>query len=157
MYKRVQSPWAFVSGSTKALTWLLGYINGSWKDTKSYQQLAWLAEDLASVNRTKTPWVFAMTHRPMYSSQVSSYQTNVRNAFEPLMLRYNVDAYFAGHIHWYERMYPLMANGTVDTASIVDAHTYKVSDQLSPASTSCSYSLVEPRCQYASSCKRASR
>lgn len=36
----------------------------------------------------------------MYSSQTASYQGNVRNAFEALMLEYGVDAYFAGHIHW---------------------------------------------------------
>ncbi|KAF2774499.1 Metallo-dependent phosphatase [Teratosphaeria nubilosa] len=46
-----------------------GYINGSWKDNSAYHQIKWLADDLASVNRTKTPWVFAMTHRPMYSSE----------------------------------------------------------------------------------------
>ncbi len=100
-----------------------GYINGSWKDNKSYQQLAWLANDLAAVNRTATPWVFAMTHRPMYSSQVASYETNVRNAFEPLLLKYNVDAYFAGHIHWYERIYP-MNNLSIVSSDIINNNTY---------------------------------
>lgn len=65
-----------------------------------------------------------MTHRPMYSSEVSSYETNVRNAFEPLMLKYNVDAYFAGHIHWYERIYP-MNNLSIVNSDIVDFNTYK--------------------------------
>ncbi len=37
-----------------------------------------------------------MSHRPMYSSEVSSYQTHMRNAFEALFLEYKVDAYFAG-------------------------------------------------------------
>lgn len=118
-----------------------GYINGSWKDTKAYEQLAWLADDLAAVNRTATPWVFAMTHRPMYSSEVSSYETYVRNAFEPILLKYNVDAYvqtssrscvladhvdsyFAGHIHWYERIWP-MNNLSIVSSDIVNNHTYK--------------------------------
>lgn len=102
-----------------------GYINGSWKDNKSYQQLAWLAKDLAAINRTKTPWVFAMTHRPMYSSQVSGYQANVRNAFESMLVNAGVDAYFAGHIHWYERLFPLYKNNTgIDRSSIVNNNTY---------------------------------
>lgn len=31
------------------------------------EQLAWLNEDLAAVNRTKTPWVVAMSHFPLYN------------------------------------------------------------------------------------------
>lgn len=101
-----------------------GYINGSWKDNKAYEQYQWLSADLAAVNRTKTPWVIAMSHRPMYSSEVASYQRNVRNAWEALMLQHGVDAYFSGHIHWYERLFPLGANQTIDTASIVNNNTY---------------------------------
>lgn len=101
-----------------------GYINGSWKDNKAYEQYNWLAKDLASVDRSKTPWVIAMSHRPMYSSEVSSYQKNLRNAFEGLMLQNGVDAYFAGHIHWYERLFPLGANGTIDTSAIINNNTY---------------------------------
>lgn len=47
-----------------------------------------------------------MTHRPMYSSEVSSYEANVRAAFEPLLLKYNVDAYFAGHIQYVDPSFP---------------------------------------------------
>jgi hypothetical protein len=98
--------------------------NNNWKDNKAYEQYQWLQKDLASVNRTETPWVIAMSHRPMYSSEVSSYQANVRNAFEPLLLQYNVDAYLSGHIHWYERLLPLGRNGTIDTSSIINNNTY---------------------------------
>jgi len=73
-----------------------GAINGSYKDNKAYAQYRWLAKDLASVDRTKTPWVIAMSHRPMYSSSVSSYQKNIRAAFEDLLLENGVDAYLAG-------------------------------------------------------------
>jgi acid phosphatase len=30
---------------------------------------------------------------------------------------------FARHIHWYERLFPI-GNGTIDTASVVNNHTY---------------------------------
>ena len=40
-------------------------------------QLAWLAKDLAAVDRKKTPWVIAAGHRPWYvsTSEVSSLTT----------------------------------------------------------------------------------
>jgi hypothetical protein len=69
---------------------------GNYSDTKTYAQYKWLKKDLASVNRQETPWVIVMTHRPMYSTQVSSYQANIRKAFEDLLLKYGVDAYLSG-------------------------------------------------------------
>lgn len=62
----------------------------------------------------------------MYSSAYSSYQKNIREAFEALLLQYGVDAYLSGHIHWYERLWPLGANGTIDTASVLNKNTYRV-------------------------------
>lgn len=73
-----------------------GYIDGSYKNNSNYEQVQWMMNDLASVNRTKTPWVFAMSHRPMYSTEVSSYQKHMRSAFEDMFLEYKVDGYFAG-------------------------------------------------------------
>lgn len=73
-----------------------GAVDGSFKNTKSYAQYQWLKQDLAKVDRRKTPWVIAMSHRPMYSSAYSSYQRNLRDAFEGLMLEYGVDAYLSG-------------------------------------------------------------
>jgi len=93
-------------------------------DNKSYQQYQWLAQDLAKVDRCKTPWVIVMSHRPFYSSQTATYQKNIRTAFEPLMLEFGVDAYLSGHIHWYERLWPLGSNGTIDTSSVVNNNTY---------------------------------
>ncbi|KAH9831315.1 acid phosphatase AphA [Teratosphaeria destructans] len=100
-----------------------GSINGSWRDPAAYQQIRWLADDLARVDRTKTPWVFAMTHRPLYSSEVAAYETHMRHAFEQILLRHRVDAYFASHIHWYERLWPLN-NLSIVASDIVDDHTY---------------------------------
>jgi hypothetical protein len=70
--------------------------NNNWKSNAAYQQYQWLAADLAAVDRTKTPWIIAMSHRPMYSSETASYETNIREAFQGLMLEYGVDAYLAG-------------------------------------------------------------
>ncbi|KAL4790136.1 Metallo-dependent phosphatase-like protein [Aspergillus venezuelensis] len=97
---------------------------GRFNDTKAYAQYRFLKKDLESIDRSKTPWVFVMSHRPMYSSAYSSYQTNLRAAFEDLLLEHGVDAYLSGHIHWYERMYPMTGNGTIDHSAIVNNHTY---------------------------------
>ncbi len=97
---------------------------GNWRDNSAHEQIQWLQKDLAAVDRSKTPWVIVMSHRPMYSSGVSSYQKNVRAAFEAILLQYKVDIYLSGHIHWYERLLPLGANGVIDTGSIVDKNTY---------------------------------
>ncbi|KAK0923077.1 hypothetical protein LTR91_015162 [Friedmanniomyces endolithicus] len=108
-----------------------GTIDGDqWKVKTAYQQYKWLKKDLESVNRTKTPWVIAMSHRPMYSSEVSTYQKNLRNAFEALMLENGVDVYYSGHIHWYERIWPI-GNYTIDTSSILSNNTYQTNPGVS--------------------------
>lgn len=93
-------------------------------DNTAYEQYQWLVKDLEAVNRTQTPWIVVMSHRPMYSTETASYQADIRAAWEDVLLKYGVDVYIAGHIHWYERLYPLGANGTIDTSSVVDNSTY---------------------------------
>ncbi|KAF5633554.1 acid phosphatase [Fusarium sp. NRRL 25303] len=95
-----------------------GYIEGSIKDNKAYQQYQWLSEDLKNVDRCKTPWVIVMGHRPMYSSHdASNYHLHLREAFEGLFLKNKVDLYIAGHVHWYERLKPIR-NCDVDNRAI---------------------------------------
>ncbi|KAF4986942.1 hypothetical protein FGRMN_10614 [Fusarium graminum] len=104
-----------------------GTINGSYNDSTSFEQYQWLKHDLRSVNRCKTPWVIVMGHRPMYSSKVVGYQQHLRNAFEDLFLKYEVDLYISGHVHWYERLFPMSKNGTIDHGSVskTSNSTYK--------------------------------
>jgi hypothetical protein len=88
-------------GATEASTYItdagpFGKVNGSYSVNANYEQIQWLQKDLASIDRTKTPWVIAMSHRPMYSSQVSSYQKNLRAAFESLLINAGVDMYLSG-------------------------------------------------------------
>jgi len=76
-------------------------------------QLEWIENDLkqAVKNRVERPWIIVYGHRPMYSKIIFDWPLNsksrVRNAFEKLFLKYNVDIYFAGHIHAYERNYKI--------------------------------------------------
>ncbi|KAJ6088418.1 acid phosphatase AphA [Penicillium sp. IBT 16267x] len=98
--------------------------NNDYLNRTAYQQYQWLREDLASVDREVTPWVIISGHRPMYSSQVASYQEDIREAFEDLFLEFGVDIYLSGHIHWYERMTPMGKNSTIVYDSMMDNSTY---------------------------------
>ncbi|KAK9465234.1 Metallo-dependent phosphatase-like protein [Lipomyces arxii] len=79
------------------------------------QQIEWLDKDLAAVDRTKTPWVIVSGHRPWYAAQSGdNLCTNCQEAFEPILLKHNVDLVLNGHIHFYERNTPIGANGVPD-------------------------------------------
>jgi hypothetical protein len=84
--------------------------SGNLLDTTT--QVNWLKNDLASVNRTITPWVIVQCHRSWKGSisVADILEGGVINcpacktAFEALLIQYNVDIYLAGHVHWYERI-----------------------------------------------------
>jgi len=80
--------------------------------------LQWLQSDLASAhaNREKTPWLVVLGHRPIYSSAFQPGKVAVQQAFEDLLLQYKVDFYICGHLHYYERLYPI-AHGVPQTYS----------------------------------------
>ncbi|KAJ3675203.1 hypothetical protein LUZ60_004245 [Juncus effusus] len=81
--------------------------------TQNSTQFEWIKGDLSSVNRTETPWLIFIGHRPMYSSNdglkifgatiFPTVDVNFRNSIEPLLLNYKVDLAIFGHIHNYER------------------------------------------------------
>jgi len=77
-------------------------------------QLAWLEADLAkaNANRNNVPWLIVSGHRPLYTSG-EAVCTACRDAFEQLFNKYNVDIYFSGHVHWYERLWPIAPGGKV--------------------------------------------
>jgi acid phosphatase type 7 len=75
----------------------------------------WLENDLKSVDREKTPWLFLHLHRPLYTSEAFASDNKVslfmRKQLEPLLAKYKVDAVFSGHYHAYELTCPVY-NGT---------------------------------------------
>lgn len=101
-----------------------GQIDGSYKTNSNYEQIQWLQNDLANVDSSVTPWIIAMSHRPMYSTNYAKYQENVQDAFQDILLQGGVDLYLSGHVHWYERLYPMLSDGSVDQDSVVDDNTY---------------------------------
>ncbi len=74
------------------------------------EQLKWLEQDLIKANNEKVDWIFVQGHHPMYQGNFTDI--NFQKAMEDLFYKYNVDVYFSGHIHHYERTYPVY-NGIV--------------------------------------------
>ena len=72
-----------------------------------------LAEDLRkSAQNATTQWRIVLLHRPVYASLNSGHASNalIIDGMHPLLDRYNVDLVVNGHIHAYERTYPIMYN-----------------------------------------------
>ncbi|KAF4349989.1 hypothetical protein F8388_017567 [Cannabis sativa] len=72
------------------------------KDSEQYE---WMKNDMASVDRSKTPWLIFTGHRPMYTSSTGlySFDQNFTNEVEPLLMANKVDLVLFGHVHNYER------------------------------------------------------
>ncbi len=79
--------------------------------THGSPQYTWLENDLKSVNRSHTPWLILILHRPIYSSQrfIPDFEvtTRLRVAIEELLYYNKVDLILAGHHHLYERSCPV--------------------------------------------------
>ncbi|KAI5248855.1 Metallo-dependent phosphatase [Aureobasidium subglaciale] len=82
------------------------------------QQLDFLDADLASVDRTVTPWVIVAGHRPWYSTGDSKNICKpCQAAFEPLFYKYGVDLGIFGHVHNSQRFDPVY-NNVADSAAL---------------------------------------
>jgi hypothetical protein len=67
------------------------------------EQVAWLEAALAA---SDAPWKVALMHQPPYSSGKHGSHLEIRQAVQPLFVRYGVDIAFTGHDHHYERTTP---------------------------------------------------
>jgi hypothetical protein len=84
------------------------------------EQRAWLEQELGCrVDRTVTPFLVVALHTPLYHSNAAHVVESdpalsaLRAWLEPLLLRYGVDAVFAGHVHAFEITKPIVY-GDVD-------------------------------------------
>ena len=76
-------------------------LNSNYMDKK---QVDWLNEKLAADTAT---WKIAFFHHPPYSSGgAHGSDTKLRQIVEPIFLKHGVNAVFAGHEHFYERIKP---------------------------------------------------
>ncbi len=76
-------------------------LNSNYMDKK---QVKWLEDELA---KDTSAWKIAFFHHPPYSSGGKhGSSTGLREIVEPIFLKYGVNAVFAGHEHFYERIKP---------------------------------------------------
>ena len=104
-------------------------LNGGTIEISAAAQKAWLEIDLQSVDRTATPWLIAVYHRPFYCSNSDSdecssvplnWPTNpLRVDLEPLFMTAGVDLCVEAHEHSVEMIYPIN-NGHVAQHDFID-------------------------------------
>lgn len=83
-------------------------------------QYNWINEELASVDRSITPWVVVVLHTPLYNTftlhrkdvQIAA----VKEHLEPVFVLHKVNMVFSGHIHAYLRTAAVVTGGIVDPA-----------------------------------------
>jgi len=76
------------------------YMN--WSDPKL---VAWLEHDLASAQGAT--WRFVGYHHPPFNSSDKHKDDQWMRVIEPILEKYHVDIVFNGHVHNYQRTYPL--------------------------------------------------
>jgi hypothetical protein len=100
------------------LLFVTPYLPGDWGPGSA--QFEFARRTLATVNRTRTPWVIVATHGNLYSTYRGHFKELecFRLAYEPLFLEHRVDLVINGHTHAYERFHP-SADYKLDPCGIV--------------------------------------
>lgn len=82
-------------------------------------QLQWLENDLIKANQVRhiRPWIIVHFHRPMYCTSTRTLQCYdfgeiLKSYLEDIFAKYQVDIVFSGHLHYYERTWPVYKNIT---------------------------------------------
>jgi len=99
-------------------------------------QYNWLEKDLASVDRTKYPWIVVFGHRPMYCTNddrddCTKFETRTRTGLplvkwwglEQLFMDYGVDLAVWAHEHSYERLLPTFNRTVVPSPDMAQPYT----------------------------------
>lgn len=84
----------------------------SYTDSKpSSAMYKWLEEDLGAVDRKVTPWLIVVFHCPWYNSNTAHHEEAqaiaMKGHMEELLYKHRVNAVISGHVHAYERSYPI--------------------------------------------------
>jgi len=95
-------------------------IDGNRSLAEQSEQLLWLE---GALSNSQAKWKFAVLHQPLFTSDSNDYgdtlkgastrgDMNVRNIVA-LLEKHDVDICFSGHVHDYERTFPIMGEGVV--------------------------------------------
>ena len=67
----------------------------------------WVAADLASPEAQKATWRFVMYHHPGFNSSREHFEQQHMRLLSPVFEKGKVDVVFNGHVHNYQRSYPM--------------------------------------------------
>lgn len=89
------------------------YGNAHWTviDADTYvdwtdkQLVDWVANDLATAKNAT--WRFVMFHHPGFNSSIDHYEQQQMRLLSPVFEKHKVDVVFNGHVHNYQRTYPM--------------------------------------------------
>ena len=87
----------------------------TYRDWKTAANRAWLDRELA--RGAKYPWRFVVWHQPGYHSSHNKERERYMTSVYDLLTKHNVAVVFNGHVHNYQRSYPIR---TVGGKAIVD-------------------------------------
>jgi predicted phosphodiesterase len=77
-------------------------------------QYKWLEIDLMNISRKKFPWIIIVTHCPFYNSNKAHQNEKqtilMKESMESLFYKYKVNLIISGHVHAYERTFPVYMN-----------------------------------------------
>ena len=102
---------------SEAILWCNGQQNES-------AMLAFAEADLAAAAapaaRALRPWLVVVVHRPLYTTfNSTAEQASMRAPLAPLLARHAVDVVLSGHVHSYERTWPVSGDYSVSSNATV--------------------------------------
>jgi hypothetical protein len=110
-YNYGNSFYSFESGPAHII-----YLNPYSLTSPQSPQYKWLVADFSTIDRSTTPWIIVVMHCPWYSSNKNHYGDTqtvlMRDSMETLFYDNKVNIVFSGHVHAYERSYPVYLNKT---------------------------------------------
>eukprot|EP01063_Lacrimia_lanifica_P025481 TRINITY_DN332_c0_g1_i1.p1 TRINITY_DN332_c0_g1~~TRINITY_DN332_c0_g1_i1.p1 ORF type:complete len:566 (+),score=276.77 TRINITY_DN332_c0_g1_i1:63-1760(+) len=115
------------------------------------KMVAWLKADLAEANkhRDEYPWILVSGHRAFYTSMekgASCYPTDkpMREALEDILFDAGVDIVMNGHVHNYERAWPVYKEKATYSTTDMNAPMYVVSGAGGCHETASAFEAPEP-------------
>jgi hypothetical protein len=88
------------------------------KDSKQYE---FIKDDLEKTSKNQDiDWIVVHQHKPLYSTRnTPEISEELRNIYQPLFEKYDVDLVISSYNHYYERTYPLLYNNDDDQEPII--------------------------------------
>eukprot|EP00531_Pseudo-nitzschia_arenysensis_P014163 CAMPEP_0116144912 /NCGR_PEP_ID=MMETSP0329-20121206/16284_1 /TAXON_ID=697910 /ORGANISM="Pseudo-nitzschia arenysensis, Strain B593" /LENGTH=651 /DNA_ID=CAMNT_0003640425 /DNA_START=184 /DNA_END=2139 /DNA_ORIENTATION=- len=116
-YEWGNSYYSFTYGPTRHII-----VNAYADMSPESPQYEWLKAELASIDRTKTPWVLLTMHPPIYNTFALHHHDPqifaAKEHLEPLFVEHHVNLVLTGHIHAYQRTDYVAFGNLTDTGPV---------------------------------------